>query len=171
MQMTPDWLRVTRPSTVGAISVLFHRFQRLGLGKKKGFNRRVVAPHTLTLYLSVLTDISQRSIRPIKDARLLSVFSLTFTFYLTDLWHVPVMDKYCCSSGQMIRYSQGKAQLLTQCQMNTMLVGQGKWLEEFAALLQPPGAQSPELQQVDLAPSFSELLDPPCLLCNARQYQ
>lgn len=52
-----------------------------------------------------------------------------------------------------------------------MLVGQEKWLEEFAALLQPPGAQPPELQQVDLAPNFRELPDPPCLLSNARQYQ
>lgn len=52
-----------------------------------------------------------------------------------------------------------------------LLVGQGQLLEEFAALLQPLGAQAAELQQVLLACSFGEILGPPCVLSNAPWYQ
>jgi len=47
--------------------------------------------------------------------------------------------------------------------LKAVLLGQGQRLEEFAALLQPLGAQSAELQEIRLAHSFRELLGLPCV--------
>lgn len=84
------------------------------------------------------------------------------------------MYKHCCSLDQMGRYNQGKSTIsdpLLKWRVKVVLVGQGQRLEEFAALLQPLGVQSAELQQIHLACSSREVPGPPCLLSNARWYQ